>query len=1672
MVVEHGTHIGPYRLTSRIGSSRAFLAQDERGRGVVVKLHARGEEEAAGLAEAALLGIRHLGLSAFLDAGRHPDERSLYTVTEAVSGGPLCSAAWSARPRSPDDVPLLCHRLLSALAVVHEQGLLHRDLKPDNVFVDDQGQPVILDFGLSCPVAEAAQRALGGTPRAMAPELFRGRPASIVSDLWAAGLLLSEALLGRSLFVAETPAEMLLEREAFQRFTVQDGAQLGDRALVSLLGRLLAPDPALRPPDARAALAALPRLAHQPAAEEARNGLLAKLSIALARNDARRQARLVALADRRLWIGELAQPSAELDEVLQGVLALARQVQAPDAGLRARIAAAEFSGRPRPSDFAGLIEGLAARGAIVLDLGCTRAESQQSQLGEEVARLLAGVRGVEIWREPGLTPATTAQVLERWLGDCPVIAERLRDVRLESVAALEQALAALVHQGVVREGAGGLAIDEACLPADWPLTGRAVQALQLSPPAEELLGVLASCSRPLEPSLCEEALQRPVQLAVEQLLEAGLASRQRAHPLDRLEITDPDIRRSVQAPSIGVRTRLAMALARWDAGDSRGLAESVAIAIGELIDGDVPTVPDDEDLLNLVVKAAETLRRTGRLQRAVKLLERGVRGARAGSERLLRLHHDRVDVLVRGSLHERALAAVAEARRDLGSDPGLALREARILQLRGRAREALAVLEPLNPEILSREDGLLALQVRAMVRQALGDLQGALQDARDGLRRAGAGDDRRAMALLERTASIEEKLGHFDEAARHYEACIAMARRLGQEALIGSPLYNMGRALRQRGEKRRGLQLQEEGARRMEAAGDLVGLAAALNGLGAGCLLLGRVDDARQNLQRALNLAERLDDQALAGMVLNNLARALAAEGRLAEAEEHFAQSMRLRAGRGDRRGQAAVALTRGRIQMQRGRLEEAQRDLRLGREFLEGLEAPEWLVELSLLEAGLALAVDDAPTAVAAGERAGGLAGRHAFRSEQLRALDLLARAGQDSLASLEIEREERGPWLADLLFTRAARRAAAGGTAEADADVALALSILGETPDGVVEARGLLLGLQADLQRLRESLSSPTPDYGKVGELLARLSRDEARARSLVETHDLNPFRAPLLEAARELAAVGEAEDMSGLAGLAERLRSLERLAEINKLLNSEHETQRLLNLIVDSAIDLTGAARGFLILFDGRAEEFRAARNIDESTIHNPEFEVSHSVARRVAKDGRALLTANAIDDPRLSTAASISQLKLLSILCVPLISRERTLGAIYLDHPQVVGRFDERHLGTVTALAEQAAIALQNARLSEGLAQTNRELRASREEVARLNEALQARLVEREAELETVRESLDASRRALALRYDYSAIVTCSPKMHAVLDLMDRITDTDFPVIIQGESGTGKELIARAIHFNGPRRERNFLSLNCAAIAEPLIESELFGSMRGAFTGADRDRKGLFEQAHTGSLFLDEIGDMSPSVQKRLLRVLQEGEFLPVGGREVRRVDVRILCATHRDLRKMVAEGAFREDLYYRLAVAQIRVPPLRERAEDLALLLPHFLGRHGSGVRRIDPEALSLLRRQSWPGNVRELENFVMNLLLLDREGKQVTASLVQRLIASAQHASSAPIEGFHPSGPTGEAVEGGLKQQLEAFERKQVQAAMLAAEGNKARAAELLGVSVRTLYKMLERLGL
>ena len=322
---------------------------------------------------------------------------------------------------------------------------------------------------------------------------------------------------------------------------------------------------------------------------------------------------------------------------------------------------------------------------------------------------------------------------------------------------------------------------------------------------------------------------------------------------------------------------------------------------------------------------------------------------------------------------------------------------------------------------------------------------------------------------------------------------------------------------------------------------------------------------------------------------------------------------------------------------------------------------------------------------------------------------------------------------------------------------------------------------------------------------------------------------------------------------------------------------------------------------------------------------------------------------------------------------------------------------------------------------------------------------------------VRERQAAAGVSAGPRTSYGAIAGSATKMQELYALLDRVAPADSTVLIQGENGTGKELVARAIHERSPRAAHRFTVTNCSAFNDNLLDSELFGHKRGAFTGAVADKPGLFEVADLGTFFLDEIGDMSPALQVKVLRVLQEGTFNRVGDTEACKVDVRIIAATNRDLQAMVAAGQFREDLYYRIHVINVTLPALRERPEDIPLLVEHFLGRHKT-KKRLAPDALARMREYAWPGNVRELENEIERLVVLAGDAAVIEAELL-----------SPRIRHYAPSETDATTDPSSLPAAVEALERRMIGAAMRRHGGNKTRAAEELKVSRRNLIRLVQK---
>ncbi|WP_437337847.1 sigma 54-interacting transcriptional regulator [Sorangium sp. So ce394] len=514
-------------------------------------------------------------------------------------------------------------------------------------------------------------------------------------------------------------------------------------------------------------------------------------------------------------------------------------------------------------------------------------------------------------------------------------------------------------------------------------------------------------------------------------------------------------------------------------------------------------------------------------------------------------------------------------------------------------------------------------------------------------------------------------------------------------------------------------------------------------------------------------------------------------------------------------------------------------------------------------------------------------------------------------------------------------------------------------------------------------------------------------------------------------------------------ERAAKLERLLAMFRKLNSSVEIADILAMAMDAAIDLTAAERGFVLLEQPGGElRVAVARNVDREKVGRSHLKFSYSIAERAIAAQEPVVTVDAQDDPRFREHASVHAMRLRSVIAVPIRSPDGVLGALYLDNRFRRARFAPDDVDLLLAFADQVALALRNARLVDDLRRRTVELEAERRRVEEL-------LRGQAAEIDRLQEEVLVRQQALEHRYDYGAIVGRGPALRAVFATLDRVVDTPVSVLVTGESGTGKELVARAIHFAGPRKSGPFMGINCAALPAALLESELFGHVRGAFTGADRDRTGLVVAARGGTLFLDELGEMPLEVQAKLLRVLQEREVRPVGSAEAVRVDFRLVCATNRDLLAETARGRFREDLYYRVAVVQIRLPPLRDRLEDLPELALHFVRRAAEQLGRPAPqlsrEALRRLSQHGWPGNVRELENVITKAVVLC-DGRRI-----------------GPDDVDLPR-----AREGGGRGAPRALpdERAALLAALERTGWNALQAARDAGMSRATFYRKLRRLGI
>ena len=439
------------------------------------------------------------------------------------------------------------------------------------------------------------------------------------------------------------------------------------------------------------------------------------------------------------------------------------------------------------------------------------------------------------------------------------------------------------------------------------------------------------------------------------------------------------------------------------------------------------------------------------------------------------------------------------------------------------------------------------------------------------------------------------------------------------------------------------------------------------------------------------------------------------------------------------------------------------------------------------------------------------------------------------------------------------------------------------------------------------------------------------------------------------------------------------------------------------------------------------------VDAVRHHNLEAddaeELSRGIILRVIETNESLLSFDAQTDDRLNRYQSVIDYHIRSVLCVPLFhANEGVMGALYVDHRGMGNAFSETDQMFLQAFANLVGVALVNARMHEQLKD-------------------KAQYLQQEVEK----------------RHQLGELFGQSDAMQAIYQLLERAAKSDIPVLMQGETGTGKELAARAIHYNSRRKDQRFLSQNCASFSPELLQSELFGHKKGAFTGATENHTGIFEAADGGTVFLDEIADASPQLQRSLLRVLQEGEIRRVGETEDHIVDVRIIAATNRDLKKEVENGTFREDLYYRLHVIQIDMPPLREHIEDVPLLAEHLLRQAkedaNKSVGGLTVGAVKTLVSYNWPGNVRELENEIQLAVALAEEDGDITPDLFSEAVGHVVSDVSVDFQGY-------------LQDRMQEFEKREVRDTLEKYEGNITHTAKELGITRAGLQKKINRLGL
>ena len=1635
-----------------------WIARDGAGRNVVLKHVPSERRSTVARAFEVLREISSPHLPAALELLADVEVGGIWLVTGYVEG-----EAIGAGPVPLEQALAEALGVAHALTAIHGLGTHHADVSANNVLLTPTRGVVLTDLGQ-----------LGshgcGTPGFLAPEVLRGGGGA-AADWFALGSLLCLRLLGQ---VPWRRPERLLELAAMPHDRARAAVRQRLRALAEaaeielpdsiriVLERLLDPDPRERITDARLLVARLQQL-HRSSGEGTRasapwwlpsrwrfvadheqlaqmDAVIASVRarecrlIAIAGPDASGRGRVVEEIVQRLQLADTREGAGEelgrarLSDPLglaRELVGLARELGQADASewIDAWLAAdarasAPIRGFAQPPEWPSRLRDHVELQAAVLRAG--------ADLGGAV--LILPVE-LELGRRLARAEASGVRVIELRTWSREQALECLQDVVEEPDARLVGWAAAL------HEASGG-----------WPARLiRAIEALaragldELEPEralVERALVALGGEPR-LEPALAREVLDR------------GWGVSSDAAPLPE-SLLDPTgttpLASSVAAARLSLGESIVV-LARTTLAEARQLGRAIPLALA--LDA------DDADAVEGWFAARSSDELGGDL---LAWLEAG--GIlRVGPRLRLRALRE----LIRRGEADRALTMLQAIAQTGTPSPAERLEGVRACEQLGRSSEALEQLDEILPGLrgVDRDRGL-GLRWRALVDsgragEARKEAEAWALDLRQAEREPERDPDwRRAVAWLwgglavlyaggDAQPWLDRARADASEPKASQEPSAPSGARAGLLARIEQLEANLAQAA---GESERARARYRAAAEWFALAGEGLGRVFVEGSLAALALEAGEFDEALTRGRRACRgFLARAQVQTLPA-VLFNLVRALIAIGAIDEGRRLLSLSEQLCAAVGEPSQLVRARLRRTAIELDVAPGSTAPNLAQLGERMATCAGA--------LTRAGAAGEAIDALLAAAALARVAAAPAQ--ARARLVEARDRLVGLGEGAEPALRL-----GVALESLAQaeTREQLERARVGLSELPGPIELWAAgqrLLAWTYDrtllGVLHRFGcvgdrssrpvahrLIGNLEImmakaptlDRRALRQSLLSEAGEAGPLRELVRELEADAREAEASEAREPLEPDEGPSWSsepASSRAAEPGEAR--------------LHRMLKIFRRLAREDELPRLLEQVVEAMMELTDAERGAVVLGRG-SEQLAVAREFAQA---GDAVDFSRSVIERVLAQGEPVLSVDATADDRFDGSRSISHLNLRSVLAVPLVFRGELLGAAYVDHRLRRGNFDAEDLAHMEDFADLAALAIAHARALS-------EVRAQKAELEQQKTELASLLERRDVEVVGLREAV----REAPVRNSYRGMVGSSAKMQQVFRLIDRLADSDVPVVIHGESGTGKELVARAIHDAGPRRARPFVAENCGAIPETLLESVLFGHARGAFTGAQLARPGLFEAAEGGTIFLDEIGETSPAMQTKLLRVLQEGEVRRIGENRSRTIDVRVIAASNRSLEQMVEQGSFRQDLYYRIHVVKLELPALRERREDIPALIEHFLSR---GSSRGDRPALELaaaslrkLTLHPWPGNVRELENEVQRWLALC-EQRVLPEDLSPTIGAAASEVEDPDDLGLRP--------------RVDRLERELIARAMQRTGGNQTQAAALLGLSRFGLQKKLKRL--